>query len=140
MKGACTLLESRHLLLMHNNTPPRRINAHHLRALVEIVESDGYVCNIADHDAGDLVGLSVMVAARTWLCKHQKTLDEPDNQDQLIDAILEIARDAGELLGIAAIQESMSAESLRAIQRVSVLTLDNLGAFKARPAIEEDPF
>jgi hypothetical protein len=53
---------------------------------------------------------------------------------------LEIARDVGELLAIQSVRGSLPAESLRAMQRITILTLDNLGVFKPKPELEEEPF
>jgi hypothetical protein len=125
---------------MDNNIPPRRIKPAHLRALIDLTESDAFVCDVTGNDDEDLAGFAVMVAARRWACEYGPLLESETEGDKLIEAILEIARDVGELLAIPAVRSSLPAESLRAMQRVGILTLDNLGVFQPRPKLEEEPF
>ena len=127
---------------MDNNIPPRRMKPTHLRALIDITESDAFVCDVTgNEDEGeDLAGLAVMVAARRWACEYGPLLESASEGNELIEAILEIARDVGELLAIESVRRSLPAESLRAMQRVSILTLDNIGVFKPKPTLEEEPF
>ena len=123
---------------MDNSIPPRRIRPAHLRSLIDVTESDAFVCDVTGDE--DLAGLAVMVAARRWACEYGLLLESTSEGDELIEAILEIARDVGELLAIETVRSSMPAESLRAMQRVSILALDNLGVFKPKPTHEEEPF
>ena len=125
---------------MNNNIPPRRMKPAHLRALIDITESDGFVCDVTGNEDEDLAGLAVMVAARRWACEYGPLLESASEGNELIEAILEIARDVGELLAIESVCRSLPAESLRAMQRVSILTLDNIGGFKPKPTFDEEPF
>jgi hypothetical protein len=125
---------------MDNNIPPRRITPAHLRALIDVTESDAFVCDVTGSDDEDLAGFAVMVAARRWACEYGPLLEHATGGDELIEAILEIARDVGELLAIQSVRGSLPAESLRAMQRITILTLDNLGVFKPKPELEEEPF
>lgn len=124
---------------MDNDIPPRRITPAHLRSLIAITESDAFVTDVTGNEE-DLAALAVMVAARRWACEYGLILESSSEGDELIEAILEIARDVGELLAIETVRSSMPAETLRAMQRVSILTLDNLGVFKPKPTLEDEPF
>lgn len=118
------------------------MNPGHVRALIDIVESDAFVIDVTglDDDSEDLSGLVVMVAARRWLCDHGPLLQNTATGEEVMNAITAIAREVGDLLSIDNIHRSLAGDILRAIQRVSILTLDNLGLFKPKSDLDEEPF
>lgn len=127
---------------MKQNIPPRNLNPGHVRALIDIVESDAFVIDVTgtDDEDTDLAGLVVLIAARRWVCDHGSLLQHAATGEAVVAAITAIARDASDLLSIDDVRRSLTGDILRAIQRVSILTLDNLGLFKPKTDFDEEPF
>lgn len=124
------------MMTMRSNTPPANLNKHHIWALVKVVEAEAFITDIADADEESLVGVAVLVAARSWIRDQAETFAASDIDD-LIEAISFIARDVSQLLSIEGVRVAMVEDSLRVLQRACIVVLDNLGAYRPK---QEEPF
>lgn len=121
---------------MRSNTPPALLSKDHIWSLLHVVQADGFIADIADKDEESLIGMAVLVAARSWICSFPNGFEEI-HDEELINAILLVARDVSSLLSIKAVQDSMVKDSLRVLQRSCIIVLDNLGAYQPK---QEEPF
>ena len=121
---------------MRSNTPPALLSKDHIWSLLHVVQSDGFIADITDRDEESLVGMAVLVAARSWICSLPTGFGELQDED-LVKAISQVARDVSSLLNIEAVAHSMIKDSLRVLQRTCIIVLDNLGAYLPK---QENPF
>lgn len=121
---------------MRSNTPPALLSKNHIWSLLQVVQADGFIADIADKDEETLVGVAVLVAARSWICSLPNGFEEL-HDEELIKAISHVARDVSSLLSIDAVRDSMVEDSLRVLQRTCIIVLDNLGAYRPK---QEEPF